>query len=1117
LGNKIGPLPDTGSGLMILGLGLVLSAAPLLPAAIGGAVSQESGVAVANAALRIVGDDGARMVDGVVIVKLRAPQAISRGMSRTGLSSLDKIMGAQDVSAIEQAFPLPNRKLGPKGMELQKIYHVRYGSGESPRSVALKLSRDTNVEYAVPQYVHRITGLPAEQSDQAGKGIAAIPNDSLYKYMDHLGHIQAPAAWDVVKGEDADPPVIIAVVDGGTDWRHEDLGDNVWQNLGEDADGDGHTLEYMDGEWVLDPEDLDGVDDDDWDGDPTTFVDDLIGWNFANESSDPSGLISTPLNAEHGTMVAGVAAAVTNNHVGIAGASWNAQLMPVNASCEADSFIYYGYAGIIYAAINGADIINASWGGTYTDLTPFEERQLLLLMQEIIDFVSENGCLLVSAAGNDNANFDKMFSLPSSAPHVLAVGATGKANDIKASFSNYGVSVDIFAPGEFINTTAPNNDYFSNARGTSFSSPLVAGIAALVKTRFPDLSPDQLAQQLRVTADPIDNDNPGLTGLMGKGRINAYRAVTETTIPAIRIVGTSFQDSDMDGFIESDETVDITVALTNYLVDATSVTVTLSQDDPDVTITDGEWFIYSLQSGDTAYADFQFIVGQVGDEYPLRFILDISTGGYQDRDLFNLYANEPVALTHDTGPLRVSLTEEGNIGWVGFADDPPSPGEGFVYNGTNLLFEGGLLVGTSSSSVSDCIRGVAEEPEKDFGSPPGSQLVIATGQVANEEGSVVLTDQLASPPLGVTIQQDSYADDSPYYNDFIILKYTITNSSEILLSNLYAGLFFDWDISAYYDYARFDQGRRMGIVQNHSSNPTFLAATRLLTRTGDLSYRSIDNAGEIYGGDEGDGFTAAEKWSFLSGGIQTTSLNAVDVSTMTAAGPFVIEPGRAIQVAFAVIGAESLADLEQNADNAQEFWESTIYPAQPNHAPVFITVLPDTIITSVETLTFVYAAEDVDGDTLTFSLIDPPENAFLDSVTGELTFQPTYDQVGTFKITTIVSDGTYLSATSADVTVEPVFLLCQNYPNPFQLSVDGKTKIDYHLAGPGDVPVRLVIYDLLGREVKTLVTEYKKQAGKYTAIWNATDNQGRRVSAGIYLYRIQAGDFIDTRKLVILK
>ena len=1030
------------------------------------------------------------MVDGVVIVKFAAPQAIGKGVSRTGLSSLDRILEAQSAYAIERAFPLPDRALGPQGMELQRVYYVRYGSGENPRSVALKIARDPGVEYAVPQYVHRIDDLPTAQPVRAGRSIAAIPNDSLYSDMTHLPHIQAPAAWDSVKGQDGS--VVIAIVDGGTDWQHEDLLANIWTNPGEIPDN--------------------GIDDDD-----NGYIDDVHGWNFANDSNDPTGLSSAPMNAEHGTAVAGVASAVTDNGIGIAGAAWNARLMPINASCVSDSFICYGYDGLIYAALNGADIINASWGSRYEDLTPFEERYLLGWHQLLTDFLAEYGALLVSSAGNDGENNDIVLSLPAGAPHVLAVGATGKANDAKAGFSNYGVSVDVFAPGVSIDATAPDNEYISDALGTSFSAPLVSGIAALVKTRFPDLSPDQLAQQLRVTADPIDNDNPGLEGLMGKGRINAYRAVTDTTIPAIRIAGASFQDSDEDGRIESGETVDVTVALTNYLADADAVTLNLILDDPNVTITDGESSISSLLSGDTAYADFRFTVDQVGEEYPLRFILDISAGSYQDRDLFKLWANESRFVTHDTGVLRVSLTGEGNIGWTGFAGE--SGGEGFVYNGANLLFEGGLLVGTCSSQVSDCIRGLDENPEDDFRMPFPEQLVIVPGQIANEEADLVLTDEAAVRPIGVSIRQQSYADNHHDYDDFVIFQYTITNTGSLVLSNLYAGLFFDWDLNNdAADFARFDQARQMGIVQNDHDSPTFLAATRLLTATGGLSYRSIDNASEIYGGTAGDGFTAAEKWSFLSDGIQTTSLNAVDVSTLTASGPFIIEPGRAIQVAFAVIGANSQAALEINADSAQSFWDSAISPARQNHPPVFTATLPDTTIMSVGTLTFAYSAVDSDGDSLTFTLIDPPENASLESSTGILTFQPPSDFEGetvTFIITVAVSDGVYSSGTSAEVTVEKISnLLSQNYPNPLDLSTVNGTTIAYHLAAPADV--NLVIYDLLGREVKTLVSEHRA-AGKYEARWNARDNYGRRVGTGLYLYRIQAGDFIATRKLVVLK
>ncbi|UCH62904.1 MAG: S8 family serine peptidase [Fidelibacterota bacterium] len=1088
MNEKFGSLLETRTRLIHSTLVFIFTGISILPVSVEGMGNHNRSTGTVSNPQFIVSSGNANMVDGVVIVKFIAPQAIPRGMSRTGLSSLDRILDAQSAYDVEQAFPLRNRALGPKGSELRKVYYVRYGSGESPRSVALKIARDPNVEFAIPWYLHRVTGLEARQADRTIQGTAATPNDPLYPNMTHLAQIQLPAAWDSVKAQDGD--VVIAIVDGGTDWRHEDLQANIWTNPGEIADN--------------------GIDDD-----GNGFVDDVHGWNFADDSNDPTGLSTTPVNAWHGTAVAGVASAVTDNGIGIAGSSWNAQLMPVNISCVSDTFLCYGDEGIIYAALNGADIINASWGSAYADITPFEEQLLLFYYQLLADFLAENGALLISSAGNGGENNDVVLNLPAGAPGVLAVSAIRKADDIKSGFSNYGVSVDVFTPGEFINTTAPDNQYSSDAHGTSFSAPLAVGTAALVKARFPHLSPYQLAQQVRVTADPIDDLNPNFTGLMGKGRVNAYRAVTDTAIPAIRILGTLYLDSDEDGYIESGETVYVRVVLANYLADATNVEVALSQDDPNVKITSGYNTIPSLLSGAIAYADFQFKVDQVDMDYFLRFILDISAGSYQDRDLVRLYANEPIVLTHDTGPLRVSLTEEGNIGWIGFAYE--SPGQGFVYNGTNLLFEGGLLVGTSSSSVSDCIRGVDDKLEKDFEALPGSELMIAPGQAANEEGSVVLTDQLASLPLGLIIRQDSYADNSSNNNDFVIFSYIITNSSESALSNLYAGLFFDWDINqGAADFARFDQARQMGIVQDDYTSPTFLAATRLLTSTGGLSYRAIDNAGEIYGGDAGNGFTAAEKWAFLSSGIQTRDLDTMDVSTLTASGPYTMQPGQSIEIAFAVIAAGSQAALETNADNARTFWDNAISPSLTSHSPVFLTTLPDTTIVSINTLTFTYVAEDADGDNLTFSLVDPPLNATIGSETGVLTFQPDIDQTGTFIITVTVSDDTYSSTTSDTVTVEPTFYLYQNYSNPFHLSsATGETTIPYQLRRP--VQVRLTIYDILGREVKTLMNDEPQEAGKHTAVWNGRDNRGRRVSTGLYLYRIQAGGFTATRKLVLLK
>ena len=1086
LGEKTGHQLMAGLRFVLLGVGLAIGGFHLAgDGMLRGAERSSTAIAQGagtNASIRILRGDGSPVVDGVVIVKFKEALLMPRGLAKTGISSLDQLFGAQGVVAIEQAFPLPARLLGDKGRALQRVYYVRYEGGSHPRQVALRISRDPNVEYAVPRYIYRIYDTPEPRP--AGAGSLDTPDDLLYPQMSHLVRIQAPGAWGVVKGEDGG--VIIAVVDGGTDWQHEDLLANIWTNSGEIPDNN--------------------IDDDN-----NGYVDDVRGWNFVNGDGDPAGLPGTPVNARHGTSVAGIASAVTNNAIGIAGASWNAQLLPVNASCSSDSLICFGVEGIIYAAVNGADVISLSWGSSHPDLTSFEERALFQFWRTVSDFAGERGALLVAAAGNDNVNNDDVLHMPGSAEHILAVGATNKSDDRKAIFSNYGVTVDVFAPGVSLNATIPGDGYTELAFGTSFSAPLVAGIAALVKTRFPDFTPEQLAQQMRVTADPIDNVNSARTGLMGKGRINALRAVTATTTPAIRIAGISFTESGGDGFIGNGETVEVTVSLVNHLADATDIAVTLTQEDPNITITSGDAFISSMISGSMDEVTFQFTLDQAELGQPLPFVVEVSAGSYQDRDLFKLYANEPYVVTHNTGTIRVSLTTEGNIGWIGFADE--SPGVGFVYNGTNLLFEGGLLVGISKNKVSDSVRGENGALERDFQLPLGAQLVLGPGQIANEEGAVVLIDDLAASPIGLSIRQESYADNNPDFDDFVIFKYTITNRSGGPLWNLYAGLFFDWDLSqnGQTDYGRFDSARRMGVVQNSASVPSLLAATRMLTDNGNLSYHTIHNPDEIY-----DGFTSDEKWRFLSGGIQTQTVGNTDVSTIMAAGPFAMQPDQSIEVAFAVIGANILEDLDSHADSAQAFWDRAIAQPQANHAPVFTSVLPITLIFAGEIFTYTYAAEDADGDDLTFTLIEGPPNAAIDGKSGVFTFQAAIDQLGSHRITVFVSDSVSSAVNHSNVIVEEaVYSLNQNYSNPFTLSsTTPTTTIVYQLAKEGKI--ELVVYDLLGREVRMLVND-NRSSGRYAVIWDARDNDGRSVSAGIYLYRIRAGDFMEIRKMTLLK
>ncbi len=814
---------------------------------------------------------GQQVVKGTLVIKFKSTVTQNSIRANIGIPSIDALNKKFQVQQVEKAFPGLNTNRNTSESELSRIFYFYYNSNEDPLFVASQFQTDPNVEYAEPKYRYPIL---------------ETPNDSLFLQMSQFGRIEAPAAWDAVKGESGN--VVVAIVDGGTDWQHEDLSDNIWNNTDEIPGN--------------------GIDDDE-----NGFIDDVRGWNFANNSNDPSGISNTPGNGRHGTHVAGTAAAVTNNEIGVASISWNSILMPINASDPSvDRFITFGYSGIVYAAMNNADIISCSWGGSGVPLN-FE--------QDVINFAHDQGSLVVAAAGNSGFNNDRIPSFPANYKHVLSVGATNKTSDAKAGFSNYGVTVDVFAPGTFITSTIPGNEY-SSLSGTSMSTPLVSGLAALIKTQNPEFSVDELREQIRVTSDNIDASNPALADSLGKGRINARGAVTDFNNPAIRIAGLSFTESGGNDVIDAGETVDLTIDFTNFLTSETNVSFNLTSNDTIVEITQSNASTSTFNSEDTLSFSFQFNVSsEAQDGDIMRFFVDINSSNYEDKDFFALVVNPPRFAELNTGNLQTAITTQGNIGWIDFQD--ASDGAGFVFNGEDYLFEGGLLVGTGLNHVSDCIRGQDGTTQDDDLRPASGEMLNITspGEFADQEGAILLVDSLADQPIGVEIQQKTFADTSKGYTDFVIFQYEISNPTSSEISNMYVGQFFDWDIqvgNTVNNYARYDDSRRMGFVMNAATDPTQLAASILLTQNAGVSYRSIHNPNELFE----DGFTDTEKWNFLSGGIQTRDLDDVDVSTIMAEGPFTIQPGNSIEVAFAMIGANSPAELAANADSAQSFWEN---------------------------------------------------------------------------------------------------------------------------------------------------------------------------------------------------
>ncbi|MCA9217928.1 MAG: S8 family serine peptidase, partial [Planctomycetales bacterium] len=351
--------------------------------------------------------------------------------------------------------------------------------------------------------------------------LAAVPNDPYYHSSNSWGQelddlwwlkkINIEEAWNVTTGS---RDVVIAVIDSGLDLSHPDIAgnldqpetSNIWQNQGElGRDASGHDKR------------TNGKDDD-----LNGFVDDWIGYDFYQFWDDL--VDNDPEDFDiHGTAVSGVAAALGNNDRDITGVMWQGKIMAVKAEVE-------GNSAILYAVLNGADIINMSYG---VDKAGPGASQAFT---DTIRYAHNQGALLISAAGN-TGKYDDYQSYPSSFPEVISVAAT-TPDDARAPFSTFASTVELAAPGTdilLLESDSHSKDWVSDFRvgpgllqnsGTSLSSPMVAGLAGLILSAHPDWTAEEVRSTLRATADDIDT--PGFDERTGFGRINARKALSAT-------------------------------------------------------------------------------------------------------------------------------------------------------------------------------------------------------------------------------------------------------------------------------------------------------------------------------------------------------------------------------------------------------------------------------------------------------------------------------------------------------------------------------------------------------------------------------------------------------------
>jgi len=422
-----------------------------------------------------------------LVIKFKEDTLVSLSLSSnnfmlTSISSIDLLNEKYNVITIEKLykdFTFPG---------LSSFYKFIFQNDIDVNDLVKEYSLNPNVEYAEPNYINHFSSISYTLKDELQETIQTvsndsgiIPNDPLFDEQWSLNQpndcdIDAPEAWTIDTGNEN---VVIAMVDSGVDYNHPDLEGNIWINTDEipnnciDDDGNG-------------------------------FVDDVRGWDFVDDDNTPMD------NYGSGTLNSGIACAMTNNSIGIAGVCWNCKIMAVRSGDEKGLTNENIVKGIIYAVENGADVISMSWGS----YSPSD------LIKDALDYASSQGIVLINAAGNDNGDIHRY---PVRYDNVIAVAGTNQS-DNRAIFSyltssNYGKWVDVAAPCVDILSTL-NYDRYAWVTGTGV--PLVSGLAGLLLSKHNDYPyPAEMVRSvIRFSADEIETDE-----YIGTGRINAYNAL----------------------------------------------------------------------------------------------------------------------------------------------------------------------------------------------------------------------------------------------------------------------------------------------------------------------------------------------------------------------------------------------------------------------------------------------------------------------------------------------------------------------------------------------------------------------------------------------------------------
>ena len=375
--------------------------------------------------------------------------------------SLKKLNLEHPVKEIESTFNSVNEEVqaSPETEEISKIYTVVFEENIPMQQVITELNSSQEIEYAEPNIQLKAQIIPNDEYYDAQWGLHNTGTEGI-----NDADIDAPEAGDRTTGDTTS--IIVAVLDTGVDYQHEDLETNMWRNSGDST--------------------VDNIDNDN-----NGYKDDIRGWNFYSNNNNPGD------DNGHGTHVAGIIGAKQNNSIGIAGVAKNVKIMPLKfLGADGMGDLSDAADGVYYASRMGAKVINASFGG----YASFEPRTL----KDAINYAKTQGVVFVAAAGNDSYDIGTQTIYPAryNLENMIVVASTDQSDRLSV-FSNFSSTyTHVGAPGTKISSTIPNDGY-AYLSGTSMAAPFVSGAAALVWSHKPTLTYTQVISNIKTSGDSL--------------------------------------------------------------------------------------------------------------------------------------------------------------------------------------------------------------------------------------------------------------------------------------------------------------------------------------------------------------------------------------------------------------------------------------------------------------------------------------------------------------------------------------------------------------------------------------------------------------------------------------